>query len=168
MPLSIDAIDAAILNLLQTNGRMKRSRVAEEVGLSVPAASERMRKLEARGLLEGYYAVVNAKLLQYDITVIVRVTVDRSEHYDDFVDNACAEPEILEVHSVTGEGSHVLKVRTRNTASLERLLSRIQAWPGVHGTSTSMVLSTFKESRAVEAVPAKELAATKQPHTNGR
>lgn len=164
---SLDAIDADILNLLQANGRMKRSRVAEKVGLSVPATSERMRKLEARGLLEGYHAAVNAKLLQYDITVIVRVTVDGSEHYEGFVTQACAEPEILEVHSVTGEGSHVLKVRTRNTGSLERLLSRIQAWPGVHGTSTSIVLSTFKESRALEAVPTTELTPA-QTSSNGR
>ena len=157
MPVHLDAIDAKILNLLQANGRMKRSRVAEEVGLSVPAASERMRKLEVRGILEGYYAVVNAKELQYDITVFVRVTVDGSEHYDNFVEKACALPEVLEVHSVTGDGSHVLKIRTRNTTSLERLLSQIQTWPGVHGTSTSIVLSTFKESRAVEAVPTDNL-----------
>ncbi len=163
----IDTIDAAILNLLQANGRMKRSRIAEEVGLSVPAASERMRKLEARALIEGYHAVVNAKQLEYDITVFVRVSVDGSEHYDKFVENACARAEILEVHSVTGDGSHVLKVRARNTTSLERLLSRIQSWPGVRGTSTSIVLSTFKESRAVKAVPTKDLITAGIADSNG-
>ena len=61
--------------------------------------------------------------------------------------------EVQEVHSITGEGSHMLKVRTRNTTTLERLLSKIQSWPGIHGTSTSIVLSTFKETRDVPLQP---------------
>ena len=167
VPVHLDEIDATILNLLQDDGRMKRSRIAEEVGLSVPAVSERMRKLEARGVLVSYHAVVDAKHLQYDITVFVRVSVDGSEYYDNFVERACALREVMEVHSVTGDGTHVLKIRTRNTTSLERLLSRIQTWPGVHGTSTSIVLSTFKETRAVEAVATDRLLA-ETPPTNGR
>jgi Lrp/AsnC family leucine-responsive transcriptional regulator len=59
----------------------------------------------------------------------------------------------LELHSITGEGSHVMKVRTRNTTTLESLLSDIQALPGVTGTTTSIVLSTFKETRAVPVEP---------------
>lgn len=69
------------------------------------------------------------------------------------MEQATQEEEVLEVHSITGEGSHILKVRTRNTTSLEQLLSRIQSWPGVHGTSTSIVLSTYKETRTVVARP---------------
>ena len=149
----IDEIDATILNLLQRDGRLQRTRVAEEVDMSVPAVSDRMRKLEERGVLVGYHAVIDAKRLHFDIAAIIRVTVDGSEHYDHFVGQASALPEIQEVHSITGEGSHILKVRTRNTTTLERLLSRIQSWPGVHGTSTSIVLSTFKESRAVQVEP---------------
>ena len=128
---------------------MKRNRIAEEVGLSVPSVSERMRKLEERGIIEGYHAVVDAKRLHYDITVFVRVMVDGSGHYAGFVEKAVALDEVLEVHSITGEGSHILKVRTRNTSSLEKLLSHIQTWTGVRGTSTSIVLSTFKETRSV-------------------
>lgn len=132
---------------------MKRNRIAEEVGLSVPSVSERMRKLEERGVITGYHAVVDAKRLHIDITAFIRVMVDRSEHYEAFVDRALALDEVLEVHSVTGEGSHIMKVRTRNTTSLERLLSQVQAWPGVHGSSTSIVLSTFKETRHIRPVP---------------
>lgn len=149
----IDEIDAHILTLLQQQGRMKRNRIAEEVGLSVPSVSERMRKLEERGVITGYHAVVDAKRLHYDITVFVRVMVDGSHHYAEFVERATALDEVLEVHSITGEGSHILKARTRNTSSLERLLSQIQTWPGVRGTSTSIVLSTFKETRGVVVSP---------------
>jgi Lrp/AsnC family leucine-responsive transcriptional regulator len=149
----IDDIDAQILRLLQANGRMKRSAVADEVGLSVSAVSERMRKLEDRGVIEGYRAVVDAKRLHFDITAFIRVSVDGSEHYSDFVDRIHKMDEVLELHSITGEGSHVMKIRTKNTTTLERFLSRVQALPGVTGTTTSIVLSTFKETRAVPAEP---------------
>ena len=149
----IDDIDAKILSLLQEQGRVKRNRIAEEVGLSVPSVSERMRKLEDRGVIAGYHAVINAKRLHIDITAFIRVNVDNSDDYPEFVNRASDLAEVQELHSITGEGSHMLKVRTRNTTSLERLLAKIQAWPSVHGTSTSIVLSSYKESRAVEVTP---------------
>ena len=149
----IDEIDAEILRLLQARGRMKRNAIAKEVDLSVSAVSERMRKLEERGVITGYYAVVDAKRLHLDITAFIRVSVDGSEHYDTFVDRITAMDEVLETHSITGEGSHILKVRTRNTTALERLLARIQALPGVSSTTSSIVLSTFKETRTVPTRP---------------
>lgn len=149
----IDEIDATILELLQNRGRMKRNAIAREVDLSVSAVSERMRKLEERGVIEGYYAVVDAKRLHLDITAFIRVNVDGSEHYTDFVDSVTALDTVQEVHSITGAGSHILKVRTRDTTALERLLARIQALDGVTGTTTSIVLSTFKETRAVPTEP---------------
>ena len=149
----IDEIDAKILTLLQEHGRMKRNRIAEEVGLSVPSVSERMRKLEDRGVIKGYHAVVNAKRLHVDITAFIRVNVDSSGDYPNFVKNAQDLAEVLEVHSITGEGSHILKIRTQNTTSLENLLAKIQSWPSVHGTSTSIVLSTYKETRAINVEP---------------
>ena len=153
MSHNIDEIDAEILRLLQANGRMQRNAIAKEVDLSVSAVSERMRKLEERGVITGYHAVVDAKRLHLDITAFIRVSVDGSEHYSEFVDQVTAMDAVLEAHSITGEGSHILKVRTRNTTTLERLLSRIQALPGVTGTTSSLVLTTFKETRAVPAEP---------------
>lgn len=154
----LDDIDARILTLLQRSGRMKRNRIAEEVSLSVPSVSERMRKLEDRSIITGYHAIVDAKRLHIDITAFIRVTVDGSDNYPDFVHRAAALDEVQEVHSMTGEGSHILKIRTRNTTTLEALLSRLQSWPGVHGTSTSIVLSTYKETRIVPTPP-MELAS---------
>lgn len=149
----IDEIDVTIIELLQENGRMKRNAISEVVGLSVPSVSERMRKLEERGVITGYHAVVEPKRLHFDITAYIRVTVDGSSHYPAFVEEMTAMPEVLEVHSVTGEGSHIIKIRTRNTTSLERFLSKVQALSGVHGTSTSIVLSTFKETRSLQPTP---------------
>lgn len=149
----IDTIDAQILNLLQANGRLKRTELAEAVELSVPSVSERMRKLEDRGVIAGYHAVVNPKRLHVDITAFVRVISTGSDHYSEFVDAVTAMDEVQELHSITGEGSHILKVRVRNTAALEGLLGRIQHIPGVRGTQTSVVLSSLKESLFLKAEP---------------
>ena len=153
MSHTIDEIDAKILKLLQRRGRMQRSDVAEEVDLSISAVSERMRKLEERGVIEDYTAVVDAKRLRLDITAFIRVSVDGSEHYFNFVEEVEDMDHVLEVHSITGAGSHLMKVRTADTTALERFLSDIQALPGVSKTTTSIVLSTFKETRTVPAEP---------------
>ena len=153
MSNSIDEIDAKILELLQENGRMKRSDVAEQVDLSISAVSERMRKLEERNVIRGYSAIVDSKRLRLDITAFIRVSVDGSEHYANFVDEVGDMEHVLELHSITGAGSHLMKVRTTDTTALERFLSDIQALPGVSKTTTSIVLSTFKETRTVPTEP---------------
>ena len=149
----IDAIDAQILHLLQTDGRMKRTDIAEAVGLSIPSVSDRMRKLTERGVLTGTHAALDAKRLGHDVAAFVFIQSTGSEHYREFVETVTAMDEVQELHSVTGDGSHVLKVRVRNTTALERLLARIQAVPGVRGTRTSLVLSTHKESTYLPAEP---------------
>lgn len=149
----IDEIDAQILTLLQESGRIKRTRIAKHVGLSLPSVSERMRKLHERGVLLSYHAVVDPARLRYDITAFIRVRVEQSVQYAAFTEQTKTLPQIQEVHSITGEGSHILKVRTYNTTTLERLLAQIQAWPSVRSTTTSVVLSTFKETRALPVTP---------------
>ena len=153
MPHHIDEIDAKILELLQRDGRMQRSDVAEEVDLSISAVSERMRKLEERDVIEEYRAVVDAKRLRLDITAFIRVSVDGSEHYPNFVDQVEEMEQVLELHSITGDGSHLMKVRTADTTALEGFLSDIQAISGVSKTTTSIVLSTFKEEGTVPTEP---------------
>jgi Lrp/AsnC family leucine-responsive transcriptional regulator len=151
----LDDIDAKILEILQRNGRTKRNDLAEKVGLSLPSVSERLRKLEENGTVTGYYATVDAKKLGRDITAFIFVTSDSSKHYGQLVDHAATLDEILECHAVTGEGSHLLKVRTANTASLERLLGKIQSWPGVLSTRTNLVLSTSKETMRIKVEATK-------------
>jgi len=149
----IDVIDTQILDLLQENGRMKRTELAEAVDLSVPSVSERMRKLEERGVIAGYHAVVDPQRLHVDITAFVRVVSMDSDHYEEFVEAVTEMHEVQELHSITGEGSHILKIRVHNTSALESLLGRIQHIPGVRGTQTSLVLSSLKESRFLKVEP---------------
>lgn len=152
--LGLDGTDLKLLERLQEQGRIKRNELAEEVKLSIPAVSERLRKLEDRGILKGVHAKLDSKLLGLDVAAFIAVTVESSNNYGEFLDAAQANPEILEVHAITGDGSHLMKVRTWNTSTLERLLSDIQTWPGVRSTRTNVVLSTNKET---SALPLEEL-----------
>jgi Lrp/AsnC family leucine-responsive transcriptional regulator len=151
----LDDIDIKILEILQKNGRARRNDLAETVGLSLPSASERLRKLEETGIITGYYAKLDAKKLGKDVTAFIRVTVDSSRHFASLIEHANGSDEILECHAITGEGTHLLKVRTENTSTLEKLLARIQAWPGVTGTLTSVILSTSKETTRIKLPPTK-------------
>ena len=151
----LDDIDVKILDILQKNGRTRRNDLAEAVGLSVPSVSERLRKLEEGGVITGYFATLNPKKVGRDITAFIAVTVDSSKHYNSFIDHAAATDEILECHAITGEGSHLLKIRTDNTAALEKLLAKIQSWIGVTGTKTHLVLSSPKETTRIKITPSK-------------
>jgi len=153
--LALDEIDVKILSILQENGRTKRNILAEKVGLSLPSVSERLKKMEESNIITGYFASVNAVKVGKDITAFIFVTVDSSKHYNSFLDHAMSLSEILECHAITGEGSHLLKIRTTNTASLEKLLAKIQAWSGVVSTRTNLVLSTTKETLKIDVVATK-------------
>lgn len=163
----LDEIDARILNLLQASGRMKRIDIAARVGLSMTSVSDRMRKLEENGFLTGYCATVNPKELGFDITAFIRVSVDTSGSYKSLIEHVCGCNEVLEAHSITGEGSHILKVRSHNTSSLEQLLASIQSWPGVTGTTTSIVLSTYKETNQLPVSPDRELPYKRKNTSRG-
>jgi Lrp/AsnC family leucine-responsive transcriptional regulator len=146
----LDDIDQKILDIIQKQGRMRRNDLAERVGLSLPSVSERLRKLEEAGVISGYFAKLNYQMLGKDITAFVLATVDSSKHYNAFVDHVQGVDDFLECHAITGEGTHLLKIRTENTPSLEKLLAKIQSWSGVVKTTTSVVLSTPKETSVIK------------------
>jgi len=146
----LDDLDIKVLKILQKNGRAKRSSLAEEINLSLPSVSERLNKLEEYGIIEGYFAKLNKIKFGYDITAFIFVTMDSSKHYKNLITNVEKIPEILECHSVLGEGSHILKVIAKNTESLEKMLGKIQSWAGVVSTKTTFILSTIKETTEIE------------------
>jgi Lrp/AsnC family leucine-responsive transcriptional regulator len=145
----IDEIDLHLLDILQAHGRTKRNELAEKVNLSLPAVSERLRRLEEHGVIRCFATVLQPQRLGLDITAFIFVSVESSSYYEGFIRRAAKVDEIQECHAITGDGSHLLKVRTQNTATLEKLLSTVQAWPGVKNTKTNLVLSSPKETASV-------------------
>ena len=146
----LDELDIKILNILQQKGRTKRNELAEVVGLSIPSISDRLHKLEEKGIIEGYYTKLNKKSFGYDIMVYILVMMESSKHYKGLIARVEKIPSIIECHSVLGEGSHLLKAIVKNSESLEKLLGDIQSWPGVMSTKTTFVLSTIKETTVID------------------
>lgn len=149
---TIDETDLKILDLLQENARIRRNDLAEKVGLTIPAVSDRLRKLEEKGLITGYRTHLDFKIAGYDILAFIYIYTESSKYYSNIIHKVMDEPEILECHAITGEGSHLLKVLTQNTSTLEKLLSRIQAWPGITGTKTNIVLSSIKTKQNIKVI----------------
>ena len=116
--LTLDEIDVKLLTMLQADGRISQHDLAESVGLSSPATGERLRKLEDRGIIKGFTAIVDPKPLGFDVTAFIAVGLDGSRFYQDFLERVQAHPEIQECHTVTGQGSHLLKIRTGDTSTL--------------------------------------------------
>lgn len=146
----LDEIDLKILIILQNNGRSHLAEIAKEVDLSSPAVMERVKKLEANGVIKSYQAVIDAKKVGKDITAFIGVSVGQQRDIDAFAANMMGHHDVLECHHVTGEESFILKVKTANTDSLERLLAEIRSVEGVTRTVTKVALSTPKESQKLE------------------
>ncbi len=149
MSHNLDDIDIKALNILQENAKTSRSQLAEVFGMSIPSISDRLHKLEDKGIIEGYYTKIDRKKFGYDIMVFITVISESSSQYEHLVENAMAHPHILECHSILGEGSHILKAVVKNSLALEKLLAEVQQWPGVLSTRTSFVLSTLKETTKI-------------------
>ena len=142
----MDEKDKEILNILQENGRMTASEISDKIDLSIPTVAERIRKLNEYGFLQEFRAIAGAKKVGYDVTAYILLDMSSASDYNDVVKKSKKNSEVLECHSITGEGSHILKIRTKNTSSLELLLRDIQSWPGVRRTRTMIVMSTIKET----------------------
>lgn len=156
----LNDIDRLLCSALQKNGRAHFNELAEVVGLSVPAVSERIRKLEERGIIKGYFAKLNPDAFELYIAAYIWVTVEGSVNYETFLLNCHNEPEVMECQAITGDASHLLKIRTHTPATLEKLLSRIQSWEGVKKTLTNIILSTHIETLSVDTGAPSAAVAT--------
>jgi Lrp/AsnC family leucine-responsive transcriptional regulator len=153
----MDAADLRIVDLLQRNARTTQSELARAVGLSQPAVAERIRKLEERRIITGYAARVDPTALGIDITAFIGVGIEHPKFFDGFTTKVLGLDEVLECHRVAGEDSYLIKVKTRNTRSLDRLLVEVlRTIPGVTRTHTTIVLAPVKEETYVHAPPAAE------------
>ncbi len=146
----LDTLDLKILSILQSHGRSHLAEIAKEVELSSPAVMERVKKLESHGVIKGYQAVLDAKKVGKDITAFIGVSISHQRYIDEFASRMVRQHDVLECHHVTGDESFILKVRTANTDSLEKLLGEIRSVEGVTQTVTKLVLSTPKESQKLE------------------
>jgi Lrp/AsnC family leucine-responsive transcriptional regulator len=155
----LDPVDRQILALLQDNARIPQAEIARTVGLAPSAVLERLRKLEARGVVRDYVTVLDPRALDQRLLAFVAVrTTDRPGEAR-VSDTLAAIPEVLEAHQVAGDDCLLLKIRARDPEHLSRILrERIGSVDGVRSTRTTIVLETIKESPRLplSAVPSAE------------
>jgi len=146
----LDVKDRKILSLVQRDGKLSQAEVAKRVGLSTAAVNERLRKLEASGVIRRFAAMVNPAAVGAAVTAFVEVFIEHPRNEEAFIQRMRDTDQVLECHHVTGEFSLLLKVRVRDVAALQRLLlEEINRIEGVRQTRTLLVLSTQKEETFV-------------------
>ena len=134
----VDQLDEQILASLQAQGRLTMKALAEQVGLSSPAMIERVRRLEERGVIAGYRAVIQPAALGRPISAIITVKVDRRSA-DDFLARIDQEAAVTECLRITGDSSYIVKVHVSDMAALEALIDGFTATGAA--CSTALVLS---------------------------
>jgi Lrp/AsnC family leucine-responsive transcriptional regulator len=157
----LDQLDLQILAALQSNARSTYAELGAAVGLRAPSVHERVKRLESRGFIRGYTARLEPRKLGFGLAAFVGVYTTPDVRYERFHAAVAALPEVVEIHSVAGEESFLLKVLTRSTDHLDDFLSRLKALPGIGRTKTTIVLSTpfERDGIALEAeVPALHVA----------
>ncbi len=153
----IDDTDKKLLDLLQCNAHISNADMAAQVGLTVSSVHERVKKLERKGIIKGYVAVVDPDKLGKQMLAFLRLTVAPNSHATGEIRALCSQhPDILECHNVAGEDCFILKIRASGPKELEKLLSAIRASADASRSVTNIVLSSYKESTRIVPAPADE------------
>jgi Lrp/AsnC family leucine-responsive transcriptional regulator len=144
----LDDRDAEIISALQEDARATFAEIGRRVGMAPSSVHERVRKLEQSGAIRGYRAEVDPEAVGLFVTALVSVTPLDPRQPDDLPERVREFDEVEDCHSVAGDESYILKVRTRTTADLEDLLRRLREKAEVQ-TRTTIVLSTPFEHRPI-------------------
>ena len=148
----LDRIDRNILRLLQADGRMSMTELADRVGLSVTPCSERVRRLERDGFILGYHARLNPQALGQALLVFVelKLAAKSGAIFDDFRREVLKLPNVLECHLVSGEFDYLIKARIPEMSAYRKLLGdMLLALPGARESRSYMVMEEIRESLAL-------------------
>src|SRR5688500_12579091 len=153
MERTIDELDAKILAILQENARTTQSDIAKAVGLAPSAILERIRKLEAKGVIREYAAQIDPHVANRALLAFVAVRTNEYGIEQPSAQALAQIPEVLEIHHVAGEDCFLLKIRAKDAEHLGQMLRRqIASVPGVTSTRTTIVLETVKETSRIPIV----------------
>ena len=146
----MDHIDFKILKILQNKARIPNVEVAREIGMAPSAVLERIKKLEARGIIDGYEVRLNPDRFGGSLIAFILITLTRDARIKKTATELASIPAIQEVHYIAGEDGLMVKARVSDTSALEILLrTRIIPMKSVAHTKSAIVLSTFKETAKI-------------------
>jgi Lrp/AsnC family transcriptional regulator, leucine-responsive regulatory protein len=145
--MTMDSLDTKATRLLMRNGRATWAELGQLLGLSPPSAADRVRKLEERGVIRGYAALVDPASTGHPLTAFIHVSLATHRKRAAFLRAIEKLEQVAECHHITGDDDYLLKVRCRGTQDLDHLLAKeLKEKLGVARTRTTIVLSTAKES----------------------
>ena len=141
----MDKIDIKIINMLIDNSRTSVSSIAQKVNMSVSAAAERIRKLEASKVIQQYTAILDEKQIGLDTIAFVSVNMEHPNCFESFAEYVRKQDAVVECYFCAGDVDYMLKLKTKTIVELQNILSDIRRVPGVSRYKTMIVLSTEKE-----------------------
>ncbi len=144
----LDTIGKKIISTLRSDARIPYSRLGRIVGLSTPAVTERVRKLEEAGIIQGYHARIRKASSEHKVTAFIELDA-QATHYDRIKTTADKCPQVLECHHISGQAAFIIKVRADSVADIEGLVARFSLFGQ---TRTSIVLSSSKDYPAADQV----------------
>ena len=149
MMIELDETDRRILRELQRDGRISFKKIGDDIGVSEATVFVRVRKLQERGVLKGFRAVVNPRAVGKTLTAMVLVRA-HPKTFPGMLNALKKFDDVYEIYDVTGEYYSILKIRTSGTDELSKIIDQIGAIEGIAGTETIIVLRTVKEELNVK------------------
>ena len=152
-PMKYDAMDIKILNILQDNGRITNSKLASEIGISPPAMSERVKRLESSGVIEKYVAILDRKKSGFSLLAMINVSLSLHQisNLKTVKDLLVQLDEVLECYQMTGDIDFMLKVAIKDMYSYTEFVNdKLSGIPGIQNIKTSFVLDTLKSETALK------------------
>lgn len=159
--MKYDAIDIKILNILQNNGRITNSKLAADIGISPPAMSERVKRLEASGVIEKYVAILDRQKSDFDLMAIINVSLSLHQisNLNTVKDLLVQLEEVLECYQMTGDIDFMLKVAIKDMYSYTKFVNdKLSGIPGIQNIKTSFVLDTLKSETALKLKELKPIS----------
>ena len=142
----LDETDKKIIEILQEDGRISMKDLGKLIGLTSPAVSERIKRLENCGIISGYKAIINPDALGRNIKAFIHISLPGSQSYAEFLENAKNDPRIVECHHITGDDCSLLKVLVSDMQELESVIDSIKK---IGSTKTSVILSTPIQAKSI-------------------
>ncbi|MHB1493005.1 MAG: Lrp/AsnC family transcriptional regulator [Thermoplasmataceae archaeon] len=162
--MAVDTLDIKIINLMMDNARISWKELGNELGLSAPAAAERVHQLQKAGIIESFTANVNAESMGLHVIAFIAVNIDLPHHRTGFLESIKILEEVQECHHIAGDEDYLLKIRCRDNKHLDYVVNdALKGIPGVIRTHTTIVLSTAKETIRIPL----ELEEANNPQSSG-
>lgn len=145
----MDHIDIKILRCLTKDARMNASQISQKVNLSISAVIERMKKMEASGLIRGYTAVIDEKRAGFNVQAMISIRLEHPKFNQEFNRQMCSHERVMECFYITGDFDYIARIGVSSTDELTKVLHDIKQIPGVSLTRTYVVLDNIKQSTSM-------------------